>query len=110
MRNFVQRTQGTQLAPRAVTAGELFQVGTMVCIAKHAAASGAAVETGELPGTYLVAKTTGQAWAVGVKLYWDNTGFLVTSTAGSNQMIGNAQVAALSAAATGYVYLDGTAR
>lgn len=110
MRNYVQETQGTQLAPRALTAGEGFLVGTMFCIAKHAAASGAAVETAQLPGTYTLAKVTGTAWTVGVKLYWDNTAFNVTTVSTSNTLIGNAQVAALSAATTGNVYCDGAGR
>jgi predicted RecA/RadA family phage recombinase len=57
-------------------------------------------EAWELP------KTTGQAWAAGAALYWDDTTKKLTTTVGSNTLQGYACEPALTADATGIVNLN----
>lgn len=99
----------TVTAPEAVTAGRLLQVGALIGVAQ----ADAAISTDVVivrRGIFELGKTTGQAWTQGQLLYWDNTTKLVTSTVGSNKMIGVAYAAAASGDAVGQVLLDGTAR
>lgn len=56
-----------------------------------------------------VPKATGQVWAEGAILYWDNTAGKFTTTATANRRAGAAVVAALSGDTTGTVRLDGIA-
>ncbi|WP_316234972.1 MULTISPECIES: DUF2190 family protein [unclassified Bradyrhizobium] len=51
-------------------------------------------------------KKAGEAWAVGDKLYWDNTAKNFTTTATNNLYVGIARDAALAADTTGVVVLD----
>lgn len=57
-----------------------------------------------------LAKTTGEAWAEGEKLYWVTGTSKFSTTAGGNQLVGTAAAAAGSADTTGDVRLDGVAR
>jgi predicted RecA/RadA family phage recombinase len=61
-------------------------------------------------GVFELTKAAGAAWAVGDKLYWDDTAKAVTKTATSNTLIGAATAAAASGAVLGDVLLDGTIR
>ena len=71
MKNFIQNGDVLPLlAPRAVAAGEGFQVGSLFAVATAAAASGAAVE-GCITGVYSLTKVSAQAWTVGAAIYWD---------------------------------------
>lgn len=93
-------------APYAVTAGQGVLVGSLFGVALNDAANGALVRVCRL-GSYTLAKATGAAWTVGVKLYWDNTNKNVTTTLTSNTFIGYAAVAAASGDTTGSVTLHG---
>lgn len=50
-------------------------------------------------------KTTGQAWAQGVKLYWDDTNKKWTTTSSGNTLGAYAKAAALSAASVADIVL-----
>lgn len=93
-----------------VASGEPVLIGTIVGIAVAAVANG---ETGlaNLGGVYSVAKAASQAWTVGAKVYWDNTGKVFTTTASGNTLAGTAVVAVGSGAdeTTGVVRLSGIA-
>lgn len=107
MKNFVQKGENIDLiAPRALVSGGGFLVGTLFAIASDNAANGAAV-VGVTVGVFDLPKGAGAVTA-GAKLYWDNTAFVVTTTVGSNVLIGAATRAAASGDATARVRLNGT--
>lgn len=65
---------------------------------------------GDVEGVHkLMPKATGQTWAEGAILYWDNTAFKFTTTATANRRAGVAVAAALTGDTTGIVRLDGIA-
>ena len=110
MRTFIQPGDTLSLlAPHVLTAGAGALVGSLFVVAKAAAASGAAFE-GATSGVFTLAKATGEAWTVGVRLYWDNTNKRLTTTVGSNTLVGCATAAAISGATTGNAYIDGAVR
>jgi predicted RecA/RadA family phage recombinase len=61
-------------------------------------------------GVFNLAKTSAQAWTVGVKIYWNDTSKEVTTTASGNTLIGAAAAVAANPSSTGLVLLDGTIR
>lgn len=71
------------------------------------AAQFAAKVTGVFTG---LAKTTGEAWVEGQKLYWVTGTSKFSTTSGGNTLVGTAAAAAASADTTGDVRLDGVAR
>lgn len=73
------------------------------------AASGADVVL-ERRGVFKLTKATAQAWTMGQLLYWDNAARNVTSTVGSNKMIGAAYAIAQTADTVGQVMIDGAMR
>lgn len=88
MRNFVKEGDVVPMtAPRAVVAGDGMLVGLMFGVATGAAASGAVVE-GVVEGVVELPKVTGTAINEGVRVFWDNTAFNVTTTTTSNLCIG----------------------
>ncbi len=88
------------IAPYAVKSGDPFMVGSFFAVASTDADAGAPVE-GVTEGEYALPKTAGQAWTVGMKLYWDATNRVLTSTAGSNPHVALATAGAASAATSG---------
>ena len=84
-------------------------VGAIFGIAAHDAASGEPVETLTV-GVIDINKVGSQAWAVGDKVYWDNTNKRTTKTATDNTLIGVALGAVGSGAdeTTGRVRLNGS--
>ncbi|MCC4254132.1 DUF2190 family protein [Sphingobium naphthae] len=107
MKNFVQKGENIDLvAPRALASGEGFLVGALFAVASAAAALNAPV-VGVTVGVFDLPKAAGAVTA-GQRLYWDNTAFNVTTTVGSNTLIGVATTAAASGAATARVRLNGT--
>lgn len=98
------------VAGAAIAAGEPVLIGTLVGIATAALANG---ESGlaNIGGVYSVAKADSQAWAVGAKVYWDNTNKVFTTTASGNTLAGTAYEAVASTAGltTGKVRLSGIA-
>jgi predicted RecA/RadA family phage recombinase len=88
------------IAPFALTSGAPFMVGSIFAVASNDAAIGAAVE-GVTTGEYSLPKTTGEAWTQGIKLYWNATTKLLTTTASGNTQVAVATQGAASAATTG---------
>lgn len=110
MRNSLYSGNNVTLpAPYALTSGQVAQVGSIIGVAQGAAASGADVVLVR-QGVFTLTKTAAQAWALGQTLYWDNATRAVTTTVGTNKMIGAAFAAALTADTVGQVLLDGAIR
>lgn len=110
MKTYVQPGNTLPLtAPYAVTSGDGILVGSLFGIAAGDAASGEEVETA-LVGVYDLKKVGTQAWAVGDKIYWDNTAREATKTATANTLIGVAVAAVAGGAAdtVGRVRLNGS--
>lgn len=107
MKNFSHKGGVLSLiAPRALLSGEAFMVGAIFAVAAVAAANGAAVE-GVTHGVYALPKTSGQAWTVGARIYWDNTNYRCDTSSSAGTLIGAAAAPALSAATSGTVCLGG---
>ncbi len=88
MKNYVQPGNTITLtAPYAVTSGDGLLVGSIFGVVAGTAALGDPVETA-LEGVYDLKKVASQAWAVGDKIYWDNTAKNTTKTLTSNTLIG----------------------
>ena len=110
MKNYIQPGHTITLtAPAAVTSGNGLLVGAIFGIAAHDAASGEPVETLTV-GVIDINKVGSQAWAVGDKVYWDNTNKRTTKTATDNTLIGVALGVVGSGAdeTTGRVRLNGS--
>ncbi|MDS9467345.1 DUF2190 family protein [Paracoccus sp. MBLB3053] len=99
----------TVLAPAALASGDPVLVGAIFGVVQFDADSGDEVELARR-GIFDLPKTTGQAWTAGVKVYWDATNSLVTTTASGNTLIGAATAARVAGDTTGTVLLDGTIR
>jgi predicted RecA/RadA family phage recombinase len=105
MKNFIQKGDTVPFtAPAAVVSGQGVLIGAMFGVAVASAASGTPVEL-QLTGVVEIAKTGGQAWTEGQKLYWSGTS--ATSVSGPN-LIGCAVRAAAPTDAIGFVRLNGT--
>ena len=88
MKNYVQPGSTLTLtAPYAVTSGDGLLVGSIFGVAAGDAASGATVEA-TLTGVFDITKIGSQAWAVGTKVYWDDTNKRCTTVATDNTLIG----------------------
>ena len=88
MKNYVQPGNTITLsAPYAVTSGDGLLVGAIFGVAAGNATLGDPVETAVV-GVYDLKKVASQAWAVGDKIYWDNTAKNTTKTLTSNTLIG----------------------
>ena len=110
MKSFVQKGDVLTFgAPYAVASGTPFKVGSLVAVAVTTAANAATVE-GMLEGVFNLPKVSAQAWAVGDKIYWDDTAKLMTTVASGNTLVGAATVAAVNPSSIGTVYLDGAVR
>ena len=110
MKNYIQPGHTITLtAPAAVTSGSGVLVGAIFGIAAHDAASGEPVETLTV-GVIDINKVGTQAWAVGDKVYWDNTNKRATKIATDNTLIGVALGVVGSGAdeTTGRVRLNGS--
>jgi predicted RecA/RadA family phage recombinase len=88
MKNYVQPGNTITLtAPYDVASGDGLLVGAIFGVATGAAANGEAIEAA-LVGVFDLKKVGSQAWAVGDKIYWDNTAKETTKTVASNTLIG----------------------
>ena len=96
-------------APYALTSGQVAQVGSIIGVAQGAAAISADVVLVR-KGVFTLTKTAAQAWTLGQTLYWDNAARAVTTTVGTNKIIGAAFAAALAADTVGQVLCDGAIR
>lgn len=105
MKNYVQDGEVLTLAaPADVLSGAGLIVGDLFGAANADALSGASVAT-QMQGVVTLAKATSQAWAVGDRIYWDNSAKKATTVASGNRRIGTCTTAALSADTTGDVLL-----
>jgi predicted RecA/RadA family phage recombinase len=110
MKNYMQPGNTIPLiAPAAVTSGTGVLIGSIFGIAAHDAASGDPVEV-VTTGVFDLNKVGSQAWAVGDKVYWDNTNTRTTTVATDNTLIGTALSIVGSGAdeTTGRVRLNGS--
>lgn len=110
MNNFIQPGYVVTLtAPSGgVTSGTGYKIGQLFVVAANDAAEGDPFE-GQTIGVFTLPKTTGQSWAEGALLYWDDSADKATTTATGNLLIGSAVVAGASGDTTGAVRLNGTA-
>lgn len=110
MKTYIQPGNTVTLpAPYAVASGDGLLVGALFGIATHDAAENAEVET-HLVGVVEIAKVGSQAWAVGDRIYWDDTAKRATKTATDNTLIGAAVIAVADGAGDtiGRVRLNGS--
>lgn len=106
MKNYVQLGDNVTLpAPAAVASGEATLIGGLFGVASTSAAQGEDCAFVRI-GVFTLPKAAG-AWTPGQKLYWDATAKNVTTTAGSNTLIGAALAAAASGDTSGAVILTG---
>lgn len=105
MKNYIQPGDVlTVPAPAAVLSGAGVLVGSLFGVACHDAASGADVEI-QTTGVFKLPKTTGAAWTVGQRLYWDDTAKSLTGTASTHKLVAVAVLAAASGDTVGTVCL-----
>lgn len=108
MTNFIQKGDTLTLtAPYAVSSGGGALIGSIFGIAAQDVANAASGEFYVGSGVVTHAKTSAQAWTVGLPIYWDDTNKVMTSTSTSNKLIGVAVAAAANPSATGTVRLNG---
>jgi predicted RecA/RadA family phage recombinase len=107
MKNFVQPGDAvTVAAPYDVLSGAGALKGSIFGVAAYDALSGADVVL-HCEGVFDLAKVSAQAWAVGDKIYWDNSAKLATTVSAGNTLIGNATEVAANPTSTGKVRLIG---
>ena len=99
----------TLTAPYTVLSGAGVLVGSIFGIAQTDAASGASVSIVR-SGVFTHAKNSGEAWAVGEQVYWDDTAKVFTTDDTGNVLVGAAVAAAANPSASGTVLLDGVIR
>lgn len=107
MNNYIQPGSVLTLtAPYDVDSGEGALVGAIFGVATADVVSGAEGEF-KVDGVFSLAKTSAQAWAVGQKIYWDDTLKVCTTDSALGQLIGAATAVAANPSSTGYVRLNG---
>lgn len=109
MKNYIQHGDTLDLiAPSGgVVSGSPVKIGDILVVPQISAAEGE-VFTGKRTGVILAVKYgagSGQAWAQGETVYWDNTNKRFTKTSTDNLKAGVAVEAALTAATEGKVLL-----
>jgi predicted RecA/RadA family phage recombinase len=93
MKNYIQPGDTlTLVAPYAVASGAGLLVGSIFGVAVATAAISTPVEAVTM-GVFDLAKAGSQAWAVGARIYWDDTAKNCTTTASTNKLIGVAVAA-----------------
>ncbi len=86
--------------------GAAYLFSGLVAVANVTAAEGE-IAAFSRKGMFTLPKATGQTWAVGAVLYWDNTNKVFTTTASGNTKCAAAYVAAASGDTSGKVLLPG---
>ena len=90
MKNYIQQGVNlTALAPYDVVSGAGVKIGDLFGIAAGAADSGDDVDF-VTEGVFALLKVTANTFAVGAKVYWDDSAKNATSTASGNTLIGAA--------------------
>ena len=103
--NFIQCGDALDhVAAATITSGTPILIGAIVGVPLADAAIGETV-TVQFEGVFILPKATGTAWAMGDKLYWDDSAKKFTKTSTSNTAAGYAAAAAASGDATGNVLL-----
>lgn len=106
MNNYVQPGKAVNATmPDAMTKGDGVQIGTAlfgVAVDTYTSGQEGVIWT---EGVFDLAKTTGQAYAAGARIYWNSTTKKTTTTTGGNLGIGVAVDAATSGATTARVLL-----
>ena len=111
MRNYIGEGKVlTAVAPRALTTGEGAIVGAMFGVAVQALGNGATGEFYVGPGIVELPAVSANTAAVGALAYWDNTAFNVTTTVGTNRIIGTFAAVKTNGQTVAQVRLDGAAR
>ena len=88
MKGYVQPGISVTLpAPYPVSSGNGLQVGALFGIALHDAVQGEETET-LMTGVVDLTKAPAQAWAIGDRIYWDNTAKHATTVATDTLLIG----------------------
>lgn len=108
-KNFVQvgSTISCVAPSGGVVGGLAYLLTNLLVVALSTAAVGESFE-GKVDGVWKdMPKATGQTWAFGVVLYWDDTAKKFTTTSTSNKRVGVALAAAASGDTVGTVRLDG---
>ncbi|MBO6759280.1 MAG: DUF2190 family protein [Roseibium sp.] len=106
MKNYIQDGDVVGVpAPYDVTSGSGALVGSLFGVAVDDALTAAIVQL-KTSGVFTLPKTTGQAWTLGQKLYWNDTTKSCTTTATANTLIGVALAAAASGDTAGTVRLN----
>lgn len=111
MKNFQQIGDTVTLtAPSGgVVSGGIYKIGQLIVVASFTADEGDTFEAA-VNGVFAgVPKTTGQAWAEGALVYWNDGGTLFTTSSSGNVLAGCAVVSAQSADTLGTVRLNGIA-
>ncbi len=109
MNNYVQPGETLPLlAPYDVVAGEGAKVGSIFGVAVNDALSGAHVEL-MTEGVFDLEKTSAQAWAVGERVYWNDSTKKCDTDSAAGMLVGYATAIAANPTATGFVKLVGTA-
>ena len=109
MKNFVQTGDVvTVIAPAVTVSGQALLIGSLFGVACTGAASGAQVEIRTV-GVFDLPAASADVIAAGTKVYWDNAGKQVTSTVGSNTLIGCVTEAKAASTPVARVPLNGVA-
>lgn len=96
----------TFIAPAGgVISGNAYLIGDIVVVATTTVAATLPF-AGVCVGAHRLPKTAAQAVTQGQALYWDNVGFLVTTTVGANKKLGHAAAPALAVDTTVVVRLQ----
>jgi predicted RecA/RadA family phage recombinase len=110
MRNFSQPGEViTVTAPYALTSGQAAKAGAIFGVASGDAAAGTAVEL-KRKGGFELAAVTADTGAAGAKVYWDDNARRITTTAGSNTLVGCLFESKSGLSPTARVMLDGAVR
>ena len=107
MKNYVQKGDALDfVAPSGgVVSGTAVLIGVTLVIPVTSAAEGETF-AGAVEGVFELPAATSQAWATpGLKIYWDGTNDLLTTTASGNSLVGITAAPKGSAAAVGNVKL-----
>jgi predicted RecA/RadA family phage recombinase len=100
MKNFIQDGANLDLtAPRGLSSGDGFIVGSLFAVAAAAATSGAAV-VGVTAGCFTLPKLSTAVFAAGDKVSWDDTNHYLNVPGSGLYPVGSAIAAAGSGAAT----------
>lgn len=103
MKNFIEMGDAwTVTAPATIVSGQFLLIGTKWGVAVGDAASGAPAVLNR-KGVFEIAKVSAQAWTVGAAIYWDDTAKNMTTTVGSNTLVGFAWEAAANPSSVGRV-------